>query len=149
MKKKLACAGVLILVLLKAASWWFDIPLIADPFPEEIAKTLEGTNARCYVYHVAGGFLELNRTDLWRIDGDAGEIAAVVKALHVEEVPTAPAPFWKMQPYYWPRSLQPGMKCYRSNGFNDDGTANGRPYQSCIVTDIPNHRAYVWHVEVF
>ncbi len=149
-RKTIACIAA---ILLLGMSSWFDFPAVADPFPWELEKALEDTKARCYVYKVFDRIIfEFDKTYLWTIDGDAEEIAAVIKALEEEyprEVPTAPAAFWKMPPYYWPKNLKPGMKCYRTYGFSDSGYANGRPSQSCIVTDIPNHRAYVWHVDLF
>ncbi len=137
---------IVVLALLEAISWWFDIPAFADPMPPPLAEALAGTKARCYVYRLLKDPSELERGQLWRIDGDAEEIDAAVHAMRVLQADKVPAEFWKMAPHYWPDKFLPGMKCYTSGGYRDD-VVREHYGQSFVVTDVPLHRAYVWYVE--
>ncbi|TLD69611.1 hypothetical protein FEM03_16775 [Phragmitibacter flavus] len=126
-------------------AWMKGFPAIPSSPHPRIAKAIGGTDARTYVYS-RGGFIDWEY--LWRIDAEPTVIEEVIQALELRKSVTIPAQFWKMPPYYWPRSLSPEMKAFRSLNFSDD-TRGADGAHFFLLHDPEKKRAYVWFRDNF
>jgi hypothetical protein len=131
--------------LLIGAAWYFDFPVSEDSPPRPVAKVLDGRNAHCYVYSL-GGFID--QEFLWRIDATPETISSVLRSLEMDESENIPKAFWRMPPYYWPRTLSRDMKAYRSLNFMDDSRSSDGDH-FFLLHDTKMNRAYVWFKQSF
>jgi len=138
----IACAGFIFLL-----SGRYDFPALADPPPYHLQKLgfVEGGEDKVYVYFIGG---VIDTVHGWRIDAPPEMIQKVIAHLALTPSATVPDEFWKVPPYYWPRSLQPGMIAYRSSQFVDDERGPDGPH-FFLLHDRGKHRAYVLFKENF
>ena len=142
--RKAILIGVFV-VLGVLAAWYFDLSGIPSAIPHQLEALPKKTNLRCYVCSL-GGFID--REYIWRLDGPPEAIAAVIKQLEMQESATIPKSFWKMRPYYWPRSTSEGMKPYRTINFNDDDRGSDGEH-FFLLHDTKANRAFVWFRDNF
>ena len=138
----IACAGVIVLLSVR-----YDFPAMADAPPYHLQKLgfKEGDQEKVYV-HFIGGYIDT--VHAWRIDGPPEMMQKVIEHLALKPSDTVPNEFWKVPPYYWPRSLQPGMIAYRSSQFVDDERGPDGPH-FFLLHDTNKNRAYVLFKENF
>jgi hypothetical protein len=109
----------------------------------ELAHTL-GTNASlvtAFYRYDRGGFID--HEWLWRIDAKPEGMAMVVSRLGLRSTNTVPQGFWRMSPYYWPRSMPAGGEAFQSPMFSGDSRGpDGAQY--FLVHDKAQNRAFVW-----
>jgi hypothetical protein len=120
-----------------------DWPARPDQLPPQLSYAL-GTNpsdgAALYRYDL-GGFID--HEWLWRIDAKPDVVARVVSGLRLRSTGTVPPRFWRMPPYYWPRSMPAGGEAFQSSAFSADGRGpDGEHY--FLVHDKTQDRAFVW-----
>ena len=131
-------AAVAFAVFLAAA--YFDIPRLPDKLPDALLEATDGSGrgiARFHNYSL-GGFL--NSESLWRIDAAADVLETVASKAGMSRTDRAPAEFWNMPPYYWPRSLPAGAHLYATPGFE---RARGGIYYFMLI-DAQRSLAVVW-----
>jgi hypothetical protein len=134
-------AGALLaaFVVLSAASY-FDWPGIPDAVP---TRLLEATDRRLAISHFSsyalGGFLDMEL--LWRIDASPEVLEAIASKLGMVSSDTAPGRFWRMPPYYWPRSLPAGARLYSTPSFPADTRGSDGDHYFMLVE---RNRGLVW-----
>jgi len=120
-----------------------DIPAIPKGLNSELAYAL-GTNAsqvHAFYCYDQGGFID--HEWLWRIDAPPETIALVVSRLEMRSTNTVPQSFWKMPPYYWPRSMPSGGEAFQNSLFTGDKRGPDGTYHFLVHDKIQN-RAFVW-----
>jgi hypothetical protein len=131
--------GALALLAVLGAAWFFDFPAIPDDTPQPLAKASISSDTSFYVYSL-GGFID--RSYSWRIDAPKSDLDLIIKHLELHPSPTVPKEFWRVSPFYWPRSLASGMVFYRSVNFTDDSRGSDGPHYF-LLHDTARSRAYV------
>ena len=131
--------GSLALLAVVGAAWFFDFPAISDDTPQPLDKAAINFDASFYVYSF-GGFID--RSYCWRIDAPKSDLDQIIKHLEVHPAPTVPKEFWRVPPFYWPRSLASGMVPHRSINFMDDARGADGPHYF-LLHDTTRSRAYV------
>jgi hypothetical protein len=131
--------GSLALLAGVGAAWFLDFPAISDDTPQPLAKAAISPRASFYVYSL-GGFLD--RSYCWRIDAPKSDLEQIIKHLELHPSPTVPKEFWRVPPFYWPRSPASSMLPYRSINFMDDVRGADGP-QYFLLHDTASSRAYV------
>ncbi len=136
---KLWMVVALVGTVLIGSGWLIDFPALADRQPRPLSGMTIGADTVFYVYSL-GGFID--REYCWRIDATEADLAQIIKHLELESSSTVPKEFWRLPPFYWPRSLRPGMISYRSAMFLDDARgSDGAHY--FLLHDSVRSRAYV------
>ncbi|MEZ0389066.1 MAG: hypothetical protein ACAI34_18470 [Verrucomicrobium sp.] len=140
-KRKITPKLVLLIVapVVAAYCWHVDFPGFADQPPRDLSGALVERGDKVYQYCV-GGFIDC--TYCWRIDGSLSTISRVSTQLSLKPSATIPAEFWRLPPYYWPRSQNASMVAYRSLNFSDDVRGSDGPH-FFMIHDTSKNRAYV------
>lgn len=96
------------------AASFFDWPAWPDELPDPLMAVTDGRGGVINKFHrySLGGFVDSE--SLWRIDAKPEVLEAIAAKLGMRTANTTPTAFWKMPPYYWPRSLPPGARLYSS-----------------------------------
>jgi hypothetical protein len=136
-KRWVLCSLALLTVV--GAAWFCDFPAISDDTPQPLGKASISPAAAFYVYSL-GGFID--RSYSWRIDAPKSDLDQIIKHLELHPSPTVPKEFWRVPPFYWPRSLTSGMVVYRSINFTDDSRGSDGP-NYFLLHDTARSRAYV------
>ena len=122
---------------------YIDAPARPDPLPPELREALGSSGARvaAFYHYDLGGFID--REWLWRLDAKPDVVALVVSGLALRAAGDVPAAFWRMPPYYWPRSMPTGAEAFRSRDFSGDARGpDGVHY--FLLHDKTADRAFVW-----
>lgn len=145
MRRVLAGIGLCVvnLVVMRYVDWPERPDEIAIALRQAVGSTSGITAFRAYDL---GGFID--REWLWRFDGTDDAVARVVRALQLRPAVSVPAQFWRMPPYYWPRSRPTDVLAYQSDAFTADG--RGRDGQHFfLVYDRRRRRVFVWFKDNF
>jgi hypothetical protein len=92
-----------------------------------------------YCYPLSSGPLESEQ--LWRIDANTETLEAIRSKLGMRSSGTAPAQFWRMPPYYWPRSLPSAARLYSTSAFPADHYKGNHYF---MLIDVQRGRGLVW-----
>jgi hypothetical protein len=128
-------------VALLAASY-LDWPEQPDPLDWPLSEVTADHRViidKFYRYPLAGF---IDREFLWRIDATPEMLKAISSKLRMSTSETAPAQFWRMPPYYWPRSLPTGARLYSTPYFPATGHSKGIHY--FMLVDAKRGRGLVW-----
>jgi hypothetical protein len=122
---------------------YIDFPARAQKLPLELSQSL-GAKAsqvnRFYRYDL-GGFID--RQWLWRIDAKPEIVSLLVSHLGLQRTTVVSPGFWRMPPYYWPRSLPGDAEVFQSPGFSADSRGQDGEYYF-LVHDKAQNRAFLW-----
>jgi hypothetical protein len=122
---------------------YVDLPTLSDPLPWALtpARGAKVAQFTAFYLYELGGLIDTQR--LWRIDANSDMIAFVVSRLELQKVETVPQRFWRMPPYYWPRSMPTGAEAYQSPKFS--GYERGPDGSHYFLLHVKTQdRAYVW-----
>lgn len=131
--------GGLLLIAAVGCARFLDFPAIPDAKPGPLADCPTSPEAVFHDYLI-GGFIDTEHA--WRIDAPKADVDLIIKHLALHPSPTVPHEFWRVPPYYWPRSPGKGLVAYRSYGFTDD-TRGADGYHFFLLHDTVRSRAYV------
>jgi hypothetical protein len=115
----------------------------SDAMPPALSEALGGNAARVagFYLHDLGGFIDSQ--SLWRIDAKPDVVEIVIKGLELQSTRTVPQRFWRMPPYYWPRSMPASAEAFQSRFFTAEQRGpDGSHY--LLLHDRAHASAYVW-----
>jgi hypothetical protein len=98
----------------------------SDSLPPALSQALGGNAAHvgAFYLHDLGGFIDSQ--SLWRIDAKPDVVELVIKELDLQSTQTVPQQFWRMPPYYWPRSRSASAEAFQSRCFLQRRAGSGR-----------------------
>lgn len=140
-------AGVALCLVSLVATRYVDWPERPDDIPIALSQAV-GSTSGITAFHAydLGGFID--REWLWRFEATDDALARVTSSLRLHPTATVPDQFWRMPPYYWPRSLPTDAQVYQSEAFTADG--RGRDGQHfLLVYDRHRRRVFVWFKDNF
>ena len=134
----LSAAAVLILI-----AWYVDFPALSHPVDANDELELRAHPISAFHSYTLHDFLA--RGYLWRIDASTDALEGIAADYGMTRRDEAPAEFWKMAPYYWPRRAPEGATFYGTGDFPQSVGRSG----SFMLIDRKRGRAYVWREEGF
>jgi hypothetical protein len=139
----LIASGVFITILVIVYSRHADWPARADPLPPQLADILgtNGSRVVAFYRYDRGGFID--HEWLWRVDTDSNMVELMVTKLDLQPTNTVPRQFWRLPPFYWPRSMPADAVAFQSRLFwGDQRGPDGSHY--FLLHDRQRKRAFVW-----
>ncbi|WP_264488220.1 hypothetical protein [Luteolibacter arcticus] len=127
--------------MIAGISIFFDFPAIRDA-PLYQVDGIQGAENADHYNRSLGGFLDLDQEFLVRMDLNGSDPARVVRDLRLHAMEDIPHQFWRLGPWYWPKSRQPDMEAYASQHFSPERGPDGLNYFA--VHDRRADRVFLW-----
>lgn len=121
-----------------------DFPSFPDEPPWQLEQAVGAKLAEIDSFSSYNFLGFLDTESLWRVKANPDIAEQIVQGLHVQSTKAVPQEFWRMPPWYWPRSLPENAELYQTAGFEtvklgDDGN------HYFVVYDKSKNTLFVWH----
>jgi len=125
------------------AACYLDCPAWPDRDLKNFLRGTEALRAGDLRFHSYSLSQFIDSEWLWRIDARPEVLETIASERGMLPSDTVPARFWRMPPYYWPRSLPAGARLYSTPSFPAAGRGRDGDHFFMLI-DTRRDRGFVW-----
>ena len=146
LRHKRVCSVLVVLYVFVLAACLLDWPATPDTIPYQLSTIVDARSLeRFYAYPLAQ---YSDNQWLWRIDARPEVLASIATKSGMTPCANAPNAFWRMPPYYWPRTIPDGGRLYCTPSF-PSGSRGPDGWHFIMAVDVTRSRAFVWFINNF
>ena len=131
----------LLVAIIGGICLYFDFPAIRDA-PLSHLDGIQGAENAVHYNRSLHGCLALDEEFLVRMDLHGSDPARVVRDLRLHAMEDIPRQFWRIGPWYWPKSRHPEMEAFASQHFSPERGMDGCYFFA--VHDRRTDRFFIW-----